>query len=101
MSSDFTIIPVFAELWHPKFVKKWQFFQFLEVITTLNFFLDYKFEIKNFETIFRRISINYQHIWSFSSAENISFKFSIERSFRRFLLIFPNFESNYLDHQKE
>ena len=63
-------------------------------------FSDYKFEIQNFKSILRLIRINYQHIWSFSSAENVSFGLSIERSFRRFWPILLNFVSDYLDNQK-
>ena len=98
--SDIMIIFDFAELWYPKFGKKCRYSRFLEVITTLNFFLDYKFEKLDFKTILRHIRINYQHIWSFSSAENVLFGLSIERSFCRFLPILPNFESDYLDNQK-
>ena len=80
--------------------QKCQFFRFLEVIATSNFFLDYKFEIQSFRSILRHIRIDYQQIWSLPSAENVSFGLSIERSFYCFWQILPNFESDYLDSQK-
>ena len=67
------IISVFAELWYPKSGKKCQFLRLSECYHYLNFFLDYKFEIQNLKSILRHICINYQHIWSLSSAENVPF----------------------------
>ena len=79
--------------------QKCQFFRFSEDITTSNFFLHYKFEIQNLKSILSHIRIIYQHIWSFSSAGNVSYGLGIERSFCRSWLILPNFESDYIDDQ--
>ena len=78
-------ISVFAELMVPQIWQKMSISPIVGSYHYLNFFLnDYKFEIQKLKSILRHIRINYQHIWSLSSAENVSFGLSIERSFCRF-----------------
>ena len=78
--------------------QKCQFFRFLEVI---GIFLDYKFEIQNFESMLRHIRTNYKCIWRFSSVDkNVSFRLSIERNFLSFLVNERNFESDCLENEK-
>ena len=91
MPSNTMTILVFAELVFPKSGQKCQFIRFLEVITALNFFLDYKFQMQNYKSILSQI--NYEHIWSFSSAENVRFGLSTERSFDHFWSILLVFEA--------